>query len=708
MQTPTMKSLSKTTDLMDLPFEKRWEQVGRREDLEELLNGPELYEGQPSFVRILKSQRLRRFGTDEQSEKMHDPRPSPSQGLSSRRSSQALNARRPSAVNMETNQSGGTSNGSRLAKRWEPPPTAKAKPKKKLLKKYERGELVDILMGVEKPPEVDPRGLAFDPLETVLQDMQVMQGETGPVAQVKQRRVAKFKGKPPPRAWTPAKQKVPVASRQPLLEETVTFEHRKARREGGYQRLLAFMEFAAWLEYSHEDLEDFWATLSKNSEGNVQCEDFVEALSNADYPMGGLGAKTLFFFLDSSEDGAVSIQELHFALQEVERSKQGKKASSWDAFAQTASEVRKLSDQDPVEEYRIDNQLTILQRRVNEFASKKDAMATLFKRIWREDPEVAEFMEFIFAEFRSIQMVWRILDVEQRGMITQEEFRESVLSLCSRSKLKAVEVHMEGLYSLLDTDGTNRVKLSDILDQPTEERKGKMALLDRLRRFMQQREKDERYGSLEKAFDMLAGGRVTRWAFLQGLERLHYSLWHVDGLFDKFDRDGSGDINADDIINFLKEAGPGGNYHVPQVQAPSGCFARQRLLQGDFSSIGSSTMLGQLETWADRRPERQAMAAARQPIIPPNSPLIPGSPGCPELLRQRMQRCATPSKPGRAMQNMMSRPASQQSLRASKSKDLHFSFGVEIIPDLVPASCALEYFEGSPSRSKVNHHFNPA
>ncbi|CAJ1364571.1 unnamed protein product [Effrenium voratum] len=289
--------------------------------------------------------------------------------------------------------------------------------------------------------------------------------------------------------------------------------------------------------------------------------------------------------------------------------------SCWEALSQHAEEARKLRCQDPIEEYLIGKHVETLTLRGKPKATFQDGLDGLLKLTWFTEPEVAEFLEFVFSEFRSTSMVWCFLDSKQDGIVTLEDFCREMRCLRSRNHRQPVEAHMLGLFDQLDTNKQNRVRLADVLAQGLDAGKGRQALLARFRGFLEEltssedpkmKELRETYTSPSKAFKTSAAGKVTRANFIEGLYRLQYDEWHLSSLFARIDRDGSGDITMEDLLNFLREAGPGGRYRMP-VATRAMPEVRERgtnkLVQLNHSSIDASAKLSQLNDWfSDERP----------------------------------------------------------------------------------------------------------
>lgn len=589
----------KNLSLMNLTFSKRWEQVGEREDLEELLEPPPLEGHDKNFCRIAASQRLYYLDSVQ---------------IPQKRPEERLPTERPSSA-----------------------PKAKPKPKKKILRKYARGDFVNILMGVEDAPEVNPRGLPYDPLETVLAGQKELHSKTGPEALLRQKRIAHLKQMPMPRVQRHILAKASSLLPTPLLEANST--GRQKRRLNLPQRLLALTEFKTWMAERFPSPEAARSELRLTAAEGGRKDLFVQALAQREYPYGTIGAK-VFFFCDADEDDLISWQDITEALEEC-RPPEG--PTRWEILRSDAEHARHIRDQDPIEEHLIQNHVSTLHRRGKPNANQADALESLLKRMWPEEPEVAQFMEFVFAEFRSIPMLWRFLDISKKsglddGYITQEEFCSAMRRMFSRTGRQPLEAHMSEVFDLLDVQSQNRIRLSDLLeDDIVGSGRGRKALLKRLRRFFEEltscRSEEMKalmnlYRSPSDAFKMSATGKVSRASFLEGLQRLRYDQWHLDDLFSRIDRDGSGDITIEDFLGFLKEAGPGGRYAKPVVAQTMPDLWRRL----NHSSIDGSAKLSQLNDWfsEDGRLLRsntprggQRSENGRRALVDPSPPRVP-------------------------------------------------------------------------------------
>ncbi|CAE8686282.1 unnamed protein product, partial [Polarella glacialis] len=329
-----------------------------------------------------------------------------------------------------------------------------------------------------KIPEVGSRGLSYDPLETVLGGMKDMHGFAGPVPLVKMRRAHRQKAAPCPKVVAPARYKAPVTPMMHpgrLLSESLTPSHRSRRREEPTQRRLSISGFVNWCETTFGGILAAWEHIS-SGEGNVQRAHFVEVLSSRDYPMGELGAKTTFFFLDSDEDGVATWDDVYQKTQDV-KSSFSSSGNGWDAMGTQAKFARDLRDQDPLEEHYFEHTALNFVRKGHSDFTPDDGRAHLVQRVWRDEPQVAQFLEYMFSEFGSIRMAFRIMDVTQSGSISKDDFRQCLKTLCSTvgtktgRVLKPLEVHMVDLYRRhaaaqgLDAS-TRNLRVSDILDEP--------------------------------------------------------------------------------------------------------------------------------------------------------------------------------------------------------------------------------------------------
>ncbi|CAJ1364570.1 unnamed protein product [Effrenium voratum] len=235
--------MSRQLDLMSLSFHRRWEKVGVRADLEDLLHPPPLEGHEQSFSSISASQRL-----------------------------VYLDSVRP--VSKEV-----TIEATPLP--YETKPKAKPKPNKKILQKM---ALVNVLMGVEDAPEVNPRGLPYDPLETVLAGMQELHDEDGPMAVLQQRRLAKFRQQRPPTAVRRCTEKAPAMAPTPLLDASWQPESREKRRFNQPKRLLALGEFNSWAQRTFGSLE-----AARDALGMALSSALLAAATYPTYPKAWLG-----------------------------------------------------------------------------------------------------------------------------------------------------------------------------------------------------------------------------------------------------------------------------------------------------------------------------------------------------------------------------------------------------------------------------------
>eukprot|EP00435_Cladocopium_sp_Y103_P044585 s696_g12.t1 len=331
--------------------------------------------------------------------------------------------------------------------------------------------------------------------------------------------------------------------------------------------------------------------------------------------------------------------------------------SRWERLRSDAEHARHLRDQDPIEEHLIQNHVSTLQRRGKPNANQADALESLLKRMWPEEPEVAQFMEFVFSEFRSIPMLWRFLDISKKSgiddcYIKQEEFSTAMRRMFSRTGRQPLEAHMSEVFDLLDVQSQNRIRLSDILeDDIVGAGRGRKALLKRLRRFFEEltscRTEEMKalmnlYRSPSDAFKMSATGKVSRASFLEGLQRLRYDQWHLDDLFSRIDRDGSGDITIEDFLAFLKEAGPGGRYVKPAPAQTMPDLTGPHARRLNHSSIDASAKLSQLNDWfsEERSAQRERQKSARRPITSPSTVKLLSSASVPTL-RRDLRRMGT-------------------------------------------------------------------
>eukprot|EP00435_Cladocopium_sp_Y103_P018732 s696_g4.t1 len=161
--------------------------------------------------------------------------------------------------------------------------------------------------------KVNPRGLPYDPLETVLAGQKELHSKTGPEALLRQKRIAQLKQMPVPRAQRHILEKASSLLPTPLLEANSA--GRRKRRLNLPQRLLALTEFKTWMAERFPSPEAARSELRLTTVEGGWRDLFVQALAQRDYPYGTIGAKVFFFFCDADEDDLISWQDITEALE---------------------------------------------------------------------------------------------------------------------------------------------------------------------------------------------------------------------------------------------------------------------------------------------------------------------------------------------------------------------------------------------------------
>lgn len=311
-----------------------------------------------------------------------------------------------------------------------------------------------------------------------------------------------------------------------------------------------------------QDSNALWALMCEENIDKVSKDKFVQTLAEQEYPMGSLGAKLLFFFLDADDDDAITLQDIKSGLEELELT-ENVSPKSWERLSNTWTEWRYAKNQDAIEDHNVRCQIDKLNRMKLgvESTSKQEGLASLMSRTWKDEPAVADFIEYIFEGFKTIQMAWDIMDIKKAGMLSKDEFSDSMSWLVSNRGIRPFSAHLKKLLELLegmDPSARGLLKMEYLmnLDRNNQLQGQGRFLLQRLGRFIR-----------NHATLRLQVGRseIDHKTFTTYLEEAGYPKWHIDDLFDCIDRDGSGDIGMDDILAFLSPEGPGVKLSLPKV-----------------------------------------------------------------------------------------------------------------------------------------------
>jgi len=426
-----------------------------------------------------------------------------------------------------------------------------------------RGQHIDQLMGVNQIQHMTLRGLDYDPLESVLLRMRDVNSKSGPIEAVSQRRVNRWLGEPAPAIDVLPKLKASVEGDQHLLSESLSPGSRRRRRGMPAHRRLALGEFQTWMKQMFKDSDELWAVLCEENMDKVGKDKFAQTLADHLYPMGSLGARMLFFFLDSDDDEAVALQDIKSGLEELEVA-ENPSPKNWERFSNSLTEWRQTKNQDVIEDHNVRCQIERLNRMKLgvENTSKQEGLAALMLRTSKGEPAVADFIEYILDGFNSIQMAWTIMDVKKAGTLSRDEFTDSMSYLVSNQGVRPFPAHLTKLGKLLfpslDPSARGFIKMEVLrnLEGSSPCHGPGRYLLQRLGRFIR------KHATVRLP---VARSEIDHRSFFMYLEQAGYPRWHVDNLFDCIDRDGSGDIRMDDILTFLSPEEPGMNLSVPKV-----------------------------------------------------------------------------------------------------------------------------------------------
>jgi len=486
---------------------------------------------------------------------------------------------------------------------WSSPPS----------RRIEMGSALRLLEKSASAGAIPERGQAFgDPLEKVAQGLDTLKGPMGPFAVTKQRRAARRLGAVLTNQTKLMPQVKPVleslwdenededmreqskCSQSAAMQESsmgalaasVSSEGRARRRTDTRGRLVVIAEFNHWCRQTFGSLQEAWRRFvgggTFGSSGAVTKEQFVNAMRTHGYPMGTIGAKTVFFFLDTDDDGLIALEDLTCGVENVVQEKKSTAAEAWAALHAEEDRARETADLDPMEEH--------LVRAVSSAGgsvSLDRARSKILARLNHEDPPVAELMAYLFESFRTLRMAFRQMDANKNGLLTKTEFTEGMATIRSKTGVKPLESHVGGLFDRLDTNGAGVVGVEELLERAFG--KGVDPFLERLGDFLADHTNDgdhipTRRKKLQGLFRLRDGEKMSCADFAQELAKLRYHDWHINDLFSRLDKDCSGSLSIGEFTAFLEKEVP---KRVPMANDD------QPLISAQHSTAGSSPKLQQ-------------------------------------------------------------------------------------------------------------------
>lgn len=407
----------------------------------------------------------------------------------------------------------------------------------------------------------------------------------------------------------------------------------RAERRNSRGRPGALKDFKIWCINTFGNIEEAWSALDAKGQGSMAKEDFIAALTARGFPMGDLGSRTVFFFIDSGDSDTISKEDVLAALSKIPdrpvssptgnissaNSASGKsRASSFSvhdvyhrkSVAATchdgnsvANQTRRLMELgfDMVEA----QALGLNGPEANVGSQWKKKLAILREK----DPIIAQLLEFLYKSFGTLNLAFQHMDINGNGRLSKSEFENCLLhGVRSNSGLLAVDEHLQELYKRADPRETSALSMVEFLNVLE---KGD-PLLERLTTFFNQQSISQRavgvtpgdspkpdQGSrrqrLEKAFRAMGmstgkAALITPMVFVNLLTQLQYQEWHVRDIFHRLDLDGSGEITINEFTAFLMPFMPVRKPKPAKIE-PLGSEERRQKVESGVSAMKSSAKI---------------------------------------------------------------------------------------------------------------------
>lgn len=269
--------------------------------------------------------------------------------------------------------------------------------------------------------------------------------------------------------------------------------------------------------------------------------------------------------------------------------------------------------------------------------------------LWSTEPAIAQMMEYFFTAFRTLRMAFNHMDMNGNGLLSKAEFKDDFKAMRSRDGSRPIEYHLDSLFQAIlkdkeENDGhilshknpkenkDGPASLGEQLDSlEMRERTMRLSavsfdelldaidsgepLLQRLAKFIVE---DVKGASLQGAAPppttaprrdrmewllpwshdaVVRQGGISQIDFVTTFIRLRYHEWHSNDLFDRLDRDHSGQISFNEFAAMLEREAEPKNALAPKRQEPMkmleplGSEARRRELEGGHTLLANSTKL---------------------------------------------------------------------------------------------------------------------
>jgi len=303
--------------------------------------------------------------------------------------------------------------------------------------------------------------------------------------------------------------------------------------------------FWTWCKETFGTLEKAFKAFDLNGNGQLSSVEFADGCRARGYPGNPTKYKRIFFLMDADLDGSIGKPEF------------------------SGSKVRRQSTLE-AEEAR--KKLGIQRQTINvdPFAGIADGetrgsvlsmkRSLMVNEMRKQDPVVAQFVDFLFQGYETLKAAFRQIDINRNGLLSKSEFKDG-LRILRIGKMSMQDLHLVDLFKRLDEDNSGHITVDEMISETADPMIQRLVkyLLDVRSDFHVKNEKKSnltREQRLARVFskiddDMSSG--IDCEEFVSALKRLRYLDWHVGELFDRLDKDRSGQLSVGEFTAFLEK-----------------------------------------------------------------------------------------------------------------------------------------------------------
>lgn len=302
--------------------------------------------------------------------------------------------------------------------------------------------------------------------------------------------------------------------------------------------------FWAWCKEQFGSLDKAFQAFDLNGNGQLSSVEFADGCRSRGYPGNPKTYKRIFFLMDADLDGAIGKPEFMGskirrmstleALEAARGSTETRASVTHDAFDMMDSKPKRS---------------TIHAKR-----------ATMVNDLFKQDPPVSQFISFLFMSYATLKDAFRQIDINRNGLLSKSEFKDG-LRILRVGKLNLLDKHLDDLYDRLDINGDGNISVNEMISETCDPMIHRLTkyLLEVRSDFHAKNEKEAkltREQRLARVFAKLDDNmnmELDRKEFTTALKRMRYIDWHVGDLFDRLDRDRSGQLSVEEFSAFLEK-----------------------------------------------------------------------------------------------------------------------------------------------------------